>query len=518
MPAPVMGGTLSLIGPAPITDPDPVTIYDQGGIVLVTQFLEFLIDLNNDNSLKPKLAESWTPNDTLDVWTFKLRQGVTFNDGSPFEAEDVVTTVERLLDPERRLRRRQVPVGRGARRRRAPKAIDTYTVEFNLDKPYADFPYTVSGGNYNSAILPRSYKGDIIKNPVGTGPFMLDQYVHQAEGDVQEEPDLLGQGRLRASALPYLDGLEYVMVEDNSAQNLQLQSGAVDCQPQTIFQGAQALFSDPNLRVDIYPGTGIREVAFNQTKEPWKSGGANLCQAVAYCLDRRRHQRGPVRRPQHPRVRHLLELRRPTRASRTCRPTSRARRTTTRPSSCSPTPATRMGSTIELTVAKYLENPQLAQLIQDQCKPAGITVKINQMSYTEFYAGGDADYYATTPWIVAPMTIVEWGSRPTPGIYAAAMLLPDAVWSSSHWNSPEFLSTFNEYESTLDETKRKDLGGKLSQLQQDATPIMVPYFIAQARTQKKNVYNIQGPGSFYCDCTAAFKTALRQTTATEKTA
>ncbi len=36
---------------------------------------------------------------------------------------------------------------------------------------------------------------------------------------------------------------------------------------------------------------------------------------------------------------------------------------------------------------------------------------------------------------------------------------------------------------------------------------MVPYFIAQARTQKKTVYNIQGPGSFYCDCTAAFKTA-----------
>jgi ABC-type transport system substrate-binding protein len=126
------------------------------------------------------------------------------------------------------------------------------------------------------------------------------------------------------------------------------------------------------------------------------------------------------------------------------------------------------------------------------------------MSYTEFYAGSDADYYGTTPWIVAPMTIVEWGSRPSPGIYAAAMLLPDAVWSSSHWDDPEFLSTFNEYESTIDEAQRKDLGGKLSQIQQDATPIMVPFFIAQARSQKKSVYNIQGPGSFYCDCRAAF--------------
>ena len=75
MPAPVMGGTLKMIGPAPITDPDPVTIYDQGGIVVVSQFLEYLINLNDDNSLRPVLAESWTPNDTLDVWTFKLRAG-----------------------------------------------------------------------------------------------------------------------------------------------------------------------------------------------------------------------------------------------------------------------------------------------------------------------------------------------------------------------------------------------------------------------------------------------------------
>ncbi len=284
MPAPVMGGILSMIGPAPIGDPNPVTILDQGGILLVTQFLEFLIDLNNDNSLKPKLAESWTPNDTLDVWTFKLRQGVTFNDGSPFEAEDVVTTVERLLDPN---------AGSGGAKSQwggvldpgGTKAIDATTVEFSLLKPYADFPYTVSGGNYNSAILPRGFKGDILKSPVGTGPFVLDQYVTKQKATFKKNPTYWGKDA-SGGALPYLDGLEYVMVEDNSAQNLQMQSGAVDCQPQTIPQGAQALFADPNLRVDVYPGTGIREVAFNQTKEPWKSGGANLCQAVAWCLDR----------------------------------------------------------------------------------------------------------------------------------------------------------------------------------------------------------------------------------------
>jgi peptide/nickel transport system substrate-binding protein len=500
LPAPVMGGTLKMIGPAPITDPDPVTIYDQGGIVLVSQFLEYLINLNDDNSLRPVLAESWTPNDTLDVWTFKLRAGVTFNDGSPFEAEDVVTTVERLLDPEGGSGGAKSQWG-GVLSPKGTVATDATTVTFNLDKPYADFPYTVSNGNYNSAILPRSYNGDILKKPVGTGAFMLDSYVNKQKATFKKNPTYWGKDDA-GKQLPYLDGLEYIMVEDNSAQNLQLQSGAVDCQPQTVFQGAQALFSDPNLRVDIYPGTGIREVAFNQTKEPWKSGGANLCQAVAYCLDR-------------PAINKALYDGRSNLGYDTFW------QETVFPSS-PPAPERAQdydkakqllsdaghagGLEIELTVAKYLENPQLAQLIQDQCKPAGITVKINQMSYTEFYAGSDADYYGTTPWIVAPMTIVEWGSRPAPGIYAAAMLLPDAVWSSSHWDNKDFASTFDEYESSGDEAKRTELATKLSTLQQTDTPIMLPFFISQARAQKKNVYNIKGPGSIYCDCSAAYMT------------
>jgi peptide/nickel transport system substrate-binding protein len=498
MPEPVMGGTVKLIGPAPITDPDPVTIYDQGGIVLVYQFLEYLIDLDNTFALTPKLAESWSANETADVWTFKLRAGVTFNDGSPFGAEDVVTTMERVLDPDNgsgALSQLQGVLSPGG-----TKAVDDLTVEFNLDKPYADFVYMVSSGNYNTAILPRSYKGNIVKNPVGTGPFMLDQYVTKQKATYKKNPTYWGkddQGR----QLPYLDGLEYIMVEDNSAQNLQLQSGAVDVQPQTIFQGAQALFSDPNLRVDIYPGTGIREVAFNVTKDPW--GDPNLRKAVAYCLDRDAINQAlydgrsflgydtfwepavfpgsppaPPRSQDYDMAKQLLS-----------------------------DGGMPNGMDITLTFAKYLENPQLAQIIQEQCKPAGINVKLNQLSYDAYYAGDDNDYYGTTPWLNAAMDITEWGPRPAPGIFAAAMLLPDAVWSSSHWDNKDFVDTFNQYQSTADEGSRMELATKLSQIQQDETPILVPFYIAQLRTQKKNIYGITGPGGFYCDMTKAFMTA-----------
>src|SRR5664280_486358 len=100
LPAVVTGGTLKAVIPPPLKTLDPVTIYDQGGIVLVYQIAEYLIDLDNKNALKPKLAESWSPNPKGDVWTFKLRQGVKFNDGSPFEAADVVASIERVVAPK----------------------------------------------------------------------------------------------------------------------------------------------------------------------------------------------------------------------------------------------------------------------------------------------------------------------------------------------------------------------------------------------------------------------------------
>ncbi len=347
-------------------------------------------------------------------------------------------------------------------------------------------------------MLPRTYASDFVKNPVGTGPFMLDSYNAKQKAVMVKNPTYWGKDA-NGNALPYLDSVTWVMVQDESAANLQLQSGAVDFQPQTVFQGSQALFADTNLRVDIYPGSGIREVAFNLEKEPWKSAPKELRQAVAYCLDRDAintalydgrsllgydtfweptvfpgNPTPPVRAQDYAKAKELLA-----------------------------TAGFADGIEIELTVAKYLENPQLAQLIQQQCKEAGITVKINQISYDAFYAGGEND----TPWLNAPMVIVEWGSRPTPGVFAQAMLMPGVPWSSSHWDNADFASTFDQYMATTDEAKRTELATTLSQIQQDDTPIMVPFFITQLRTQKKDVYGIQGPGNFYCIMSEAFMAA-----------
>jgi peptide/nickel transport system substrate-binding protein len=264
-PKPVMGGSLTGVIPPSITDMDPVTIYDQGGIVLIQQVCEYLIALDDKNGLKASLAESWSGSADASTWTFKLRQGVKFNDGSPMEAADVVASMERVVDPKSgsgALAALQGILSPGG-----TKAIDTYTVEFSLDKPFADFPYLVCQSSYNTVILPRTYNGNFVKKPVGTGPFMLKSYNAKQQAIMVKNPTYWGKDA-SGQQLPYLDQVTWKMVQDESAANLQLQSGTVDFQPQTVFQGSQALFADASLRVDVYPGTGIREVAFNLQKDP----------------------------------------------------------------------------------------------------------------------------------------------------------------------------------------------------------------------------------------------------------
>ena len=494
-PAPVMGGTLKAVLPPSITDLDPVTIYDQGGIVLISQFCEYLIDLDDKNGLKPKLAESWSANQDASVWTFKLRQGVTFNDGSPFEAADVVATMDRLVDPKSGSA--ALSALGGILAPGGTVATDAATVTFNLDKPFADFPFMVSMSSYNTVMLPRTYKGNWAKNPVGTGPWTMKEYVAKQKCTAVKNPTYWGKDAA-GNQLPYMDQIDWVLVQDESAANLQLQSGAIDLQPQTVFQGSQALFADPNLRVDIYPGTGIREVAFNVTKDPWQD--KNLRQAVAYCLDRVAINKA------------LYDGRSNLGYDTFWEPTVFPGSPTPPPRAQDYDKAKQLlsdagksgGLDITLTVAKYLENPQLAQLIQAQCKPAGINVTIDQISYDAIYAGTQSGANMNTPWLVAPMVIVEWGSRPAPGVFAQAMLLPDSAWSSSHWDNQDFATTFNSYMATGDEATRATLATKLSQIQQDDTPILVPFFITQLRTQKKTVYGVQGPGSFYCNVSQAF--------------
>ncbi len=79
---------------------NPVTVDDQGGLDMLAQTGEYLCLSDQTLSLKPVLATSWSSNSTADVWTFKIRQGVKFHDGTPLTADDVVYTYKLNCNPK----------------------------------------------------------------------------------------------------------------------------------------------------------------------------------------------------------------------------------------------------------------------------------------------------------------------------------------------------------------------------------------------------------------------------------
>ena len=485
--SPKKGGTMRVAMVAPTASLDPVTMWDAGAIATVQQVCEYLVWVENDLTLRPVLAESWTPNGAADTWTFKIRSGVTFNNGQPLTADDVVATFKRLSDPKggsaalSNFKDILVPAG--------IRAVDQSTVEFGLEKAFVDFPYLVSSANYNAVVLPANYKGEFDKNAVGTGPFVLKSYSQKQGASFTKNPSYWQTG------LPYLDGVELTYTPDLQAQSLQLQSGAVDMMLASPTQGSQALAADPNIKIDIQNSPRIVTVAMRVDKTPFTEKGVR--QAIAYSLDRPTILQGIFNGNGLPGADNFFCPLYPTSPQDVVREQDYEKAKQLLADAGYPN-----GVQITLVCEEYLEEPQLAQVMQQQCKPAGIDMKIQLMPQSSYYGAGSNGEAA--PWLTVPMGVTGWAARPIAAQYFIPTMYSNGVWNSAHFKSAEFDSLGAKFTSTLDETSRKQIASDMVTLSMDETPYIIPYFSPAERGMKKTVGNVFASGTDYLDLTQAY--------------
>src|SRR5919197_6319077 len=159
---------------APAGALDPVTANNEGALAVLGQSGEYLTWSDSQLKLRPRLAESWKPNADGSVWTFKIRQGVKFHDGTPMTAEDVASSINALSDPKSGSN--ALSTFDGVLSKDSAKAVDASTVRFDLDAPNGNFPYLLSSDNYNAIIVPKSFTGKWEKTFPGTGPWKLERY------------------------------------------------------------------------------------------------------------------------------------------------------------------------------------------------------------------------------------------------------------------------------------------------------------------------------------------------------
>ena len=140
------GGTLRIAAQTPSGPLDPVAMADLGTYTPVTTCFEYLVDALG-GELKPMLAESWKPNADGSVWTFVLRKGVKWHDGSAFTSADVVATMDRLAGSNLKA---SIAAG-------STKAVDDFTVQITLLSPDGQFPQQVGAYNPQSVIISKKF-------------------------------------------------------------------------------------------------------------------------------------------------------------------------------------------------------------------------------------------------------------------------------------------------------------------------------------------------------------------------
>jgi peptide/nickel transport system substrate-binding protein len=175
-------------------------------------------DPHNHDDIVPDLAESWTQSDDGLTYTFKLRKGVKFHDGTDFDSADAKASWDKIIFP---------PKGVVSHKKnwfKPVKSIETpdkYTVVFNMKHPSASFiPLMALGYNfiYSKESLdkdPNWYR----KNANGTGPFMLKKIVRGSYTEMEKNPNYWKKG------MPYLDGIKYFMIKDTSARAKSVRTG-----------------------------------------------------------------------------------------------------------------------------------------------------------------------------------------------------------------------------------------------------------------------------------------------------
>lgn len=255
------------------TSLDPTTDATAAINVMLTQNLfEGLTSVDQSGAVIPQLAESWTISDDSLTYVFTLAQGVTFHDGAPFTAADVVFSFERARAEDSGNPRRATftPIS-------TITALDDFTVEIVLNNPDAFFLFDLAQGPA-SIVSPASVETNATR-PVGTGAFRFDAWTR---GDRLR---LVRNENHRNAANVAMQTIEFRFIADPAAATAALLAGELDAFPGFPAPELVAQFeADPRFDVTIASTEGEVILAMNNSREPMSD--LNFRRAVTHALNR----------------------------------------------------------------------------------------------------------------------------------------------------------------------------------------------------------------------------------------
>ncbi len=226
---------------------------------IMNALYEGLVAWDEKMQLQPKLATSWQPSADGTQWTFKLRQGVKFHDGTPFTSEAVKATIDHILDKNT------------ASTRRASytlitkiDTLDPNTVVLTTDPPNPDLPFLMADGSVRiiSPTAFQKYGKDFGRNPVGTGPYKFEEWVPNDHVSAVINPDYWGPK-------PLVRRFVYKPVPEASTRVVVLRTGEADVVMNLPPADQETLKQNQNIVLHNTPSLTVVMIELRVTKPPF---------------------------------------------------------------------------------------------------------------------------------------------------------------------------------------------------------------------------------------------------------
>lgn len=436
----------------PLVQVDPALISSDSEVFVANAVYDYLVDIDPvTNEPMPRLAEGWEISEDGLSYMFVLQEGVTFHDGSPLTAADVVWTFDRLRNPDAGYATSSL-YGNIA----SIEASSDTQVVFTLTQPNPFFLYDLSD---NHALIIKNGTEDATDFN-GTGPFVVEDYSPEDRIVLAANPDYFAEGQ------PHLANVEIIFFADETAMVDALRGGQVDLvmrMSTPLFESLQG--QDGIVTMDI-PTNGFDLIRLRSDREP--GSDPRVIQAMKLATDRQAIlelvQQGYGAVGNDSPIGPLYEAYFDPDVQPAARDVEAARALLAEAGYPD-------GLDLTLHVPNSGGRPDLATVLQQQWGEAGINLEIS--------VEPEEVYYGDNGWLEVDLGITGWGSRPYPQFYLDTMLVTGAVWNESHFSDEELDALAQTAGTTLDDAERADAYSQIQALLAERGPVIIPYYFPQ---------------------------------------
>lgn len=260
---------------------DPAKVEENESAIITNEIYEGLVRYKiKSTEVEPCLAVSWLVSDDNKEWIFKLRKGVTFHDGTPFNASAVVFSIQRQIDSDHPYYQKNWPYADFTFKYVTKvEEVDDYTVRIILSNSFAPFlsNLAMDAANIVSPSAVKKWGDKFELNPVGTGPFRFDQWVKNDRVIISRNNQYWGK-------TPNLDKVIVKVISNNKDRLLALQTGSIHAMEITDPENINLINKHSELNTIRKPSLIVAYLALNNEKKPFNQ--KKVRQAINYAINK----------------------------------------------------------------------------------------------------------------------------------------------------------------------------------------------------------------------------------------